>query len=121
MVSSWRRIPCDALPAQAKCWANYANSALAAREAARLGYDAALFLDSGGFISEGTEARVVAVRDGELITPPVTASILESVTRSSILKFTQEDLESQSETSAEWSSTRLTRFSSAAQDGKLHR
>jgi branched-chain amino acid aminotransferase len=92
MVSSWRRIPSDAMPAQAKCWANYANSALAAREAARLGYDEALFLDSRGFVSEGTGACVVSVRDGKLITPPVTASILESVTRSSILKFAPEDL-----------------------------
>jgi len=92
IVSSWRRIPSDAMPAQAKCWANYANSALAAREAARLGYDAALFLDSRGFVSEGTGACVVSVRDGKLITPPVTASILESVTRSSILEFAPEDL-----------------------------
>jgi len=92
MVSSWRRISSDAMPAQAKCWANYANSALGAREAARLGYDAALFLDSRGFVSEGTNACVMSIRDGKLITPPVTASILESITRSSILKIVPEDL-----------------------------
>jgi branched-chain amino acid aminotransferase len=92
MVSSWRRIPSDALPAQAKCWANYGNSALAAREAARLGYDGAIFLDNRGFVSEGTGACIMTVRDGKVITPPVTASILESVTRTAVLTFAPEDL-----------------------------
>jgi branched-chain amino acid aminotransferase len=92
MVSSWRRIASDALPPQAKSWANYANSSLAAREAKRCGYDSALFLDSRGFVSEGTGACVMSVRDGKLITPPVTASILESVTRSLFLEFVHRDL-----------------------------
>jgi branched-chain amino acid aminotransferase len=92
MVSSWRRIPSDALPAQAKCWANYGNSALAAREAARLGYDGAIFLDNRGFVSEGTGACIMIVRDGKVITPPVTASILESVTRTALLTYAPEDL-----------------------------
>ncbi len=92
MVSSWRRISSDALPPQAKSWANYANSNLAAREAKRCGYDSAIFLDSRGFVSEGTGACLMCVRDGELITPPVTASILESVTRNLFLEFVPYDL-----------------------------
>ena len=92
MVSSWRRISSDALPAQAKCWANYANSGLAAREANRLGYDGAIFLDNRGFVSEGTGACIMAVRNGKVVTPPVTASILESVTRDAFMKFIPEDL-----------------------------
>lgn len=92
MISSWRRISSDALPAQAKCWANYANSALASREATRLGYDGAIFLDSRGFISEGTGACIMAVRHGKVITPPVTASILESITRETLLQLIQENL-----------------------------
>lgn len=92
MVSSWRRIASDALPAQAKAWANYANSALARREAKRCGYDEALFLDSRGFVSEGPGACLMTVRDGRVITPPVTASILESVTRGFFIKFIPEDL-----------------------------
>jgi len=92
MVSSWRRISSDALPPQAKSWANYANSNLAAREAKRCGYDSALFLDNRGFVSEGTGACVMIVRDGRLITPPVTASILESVTRGLFLGFVPLDL-----------------------------
>jgi branched-chain amino acid aminotransferase len=92
MVSSWRRISSDALPPQAKSWANYANSGLATREAARLGYDGAIFLDSRGFVSEGTGACLMIVRDGKVVTPPVTASILESVTRGRLIEFIAEDL-----------------------------
>ena len=92
MISSWRRVASDALPPQAKAWANYANSGLAAREASRLGYDGAIFLDNRGFVSEGTGACLMTVRDGKVITPPVTASILESVTRGTFIKFLPEDL-----------------------------
>ena len=92
MVSSWRRIASDALPPQAKSWANYANSELASREARRCGYDAAIFLDSRGFVSEGTGACLMTVRGGKVITPPVTASILESVTRSCFIEFIPADL-----------------------------
>jgi branched-chain amino acid aminotransferase len=92
MISSWRRIASDALPPQAKTWANYANSALALREAIRLHYDGAIFLDNRGFISEGTGACIMTVRHGRVITPPVTASILESVTRETILSVLPDDL-----------------------------
>jgi branched-chain amino acid aminotransferase len=91
MISTWRRIASDALPAQAKTWANYANSALALREAARLGRDGAIFLDNRGFVSEGTGACIMAVRNGKVVTPPVTASILESVTRDALLQIVPED------------------------------
>jgi branched-chain amino acid aminotransferase len=92
MISTWRRIASDALPPQAKAWANYGNSALAMREAERLGYDGAIFLDNRGFVSEGTGAGIMMVRNGKVITPPVSASILESVTRETLLKMIPEDL-----------------------------
>jgi len=92
IVSSWRRIASDALPPQAKAWANYGNSALAMREAERLGYDGAIFLDNRGFVSEGTGASIMTVRNGKVITPPVSASILESVTRETLVKIIPEDL-----------------------------
>ena len=92
MISTWRRIASDALPPQAKAWANYGNSALAMREAERLRYDGAIFLDNRGFVSEGTGACIMTVRNGKVITPPVTASILESVTRETLLKTIPEDL-----------------------------
>jgi len=93
MVSSWRRIASDALPPQAKSWANYGNSALAMREAARLGCDGAIFLDSRGFVSEGTGACIMIVRNGRVVTPPVSASILESVTRDTLLEMLPQDLD----------------------------
>jgi branched-chain amino acid aminotransferase len=92
MISTWRRIASDALPPQVKAWANYGNSALAMREAERLGYDGAIFLDNRGFVSEGTGACIMTVRNGKVITPPVTASILESVTRETLFKIIPEDL-----------------------------
>ena len=92
MVSSWRRIASDALPPQAKSWANYANSALATREAQRCGYDGAIFLDNRGFVSEAPGACIMTVRDGRVITPPISASILESVTRNTFLEFIPKDL-----------------------------
>jgi branched-chain amino acid aminotransferase len=90
MVSSWRRISSDSLPPQIKCWANYANSELGAREAFRLGYDGCVFLDRQGFVSESPRACIVGIKDGVLITPPLSASILESVTRSSLLTFCED-------------------------------
>jgi branched-chain amino acid aminotransferase len=87
MVSSWRRVSSDALPPQAKSWANYANSQLAIREARRCGYDNAVFLDNRGFVAEGTLACLMMVREGKVITPPVSASILESVTRGCFIEF----------------------------------
>ena len=92
IISSWRRISSDALPSQVKSWANYANSALATREATRLGYDGAIFLDNRGFVAEGTAACLMIVRNGGVITPPITASILESVTRGRFIEFIKEDL-----------------------------
>jgi branched-chain amino acid aminotransferase len=76
----------------AKCWANYANSGLAYREANRLGYDGALFLDSRGFVCEGTDACLAIVKEGKVITSPLTASILESITRNAFLEFIPDDL-----------------------------
>jgi len=92
IISSWRLIASDALPPQSKTWANYANSALAMREAARLHYDGAIFLDNRGFISEGTGACIMMARREKIITPPVSASILESVTRETLLRILPEDL-----------------------------
>jgi branched-chain amino acid aminotransferase len=62
------------------------------REAERLGYDGAIFLDNRGFVSEGTGASIMMVRNGKVITPPVSASILESVTREILLRVILEDL-----------------------------
>jgi branched-chain amino acid aminotransferase len=92
IVSSWRRIASDALPPQAKSWGNYANTRLGVNEAKRLGYDGPIFLDARGFVSESSVASIMSVRDGTVVTPPVSAAILESVTRRAFLQFIPEDL-----------------------------
>ena len=84
-VSSWRRINDDSMPARVKAGANYQNSRLAGIEAAERGFDDALLLTREAKLAESTGAGVMLVRDGELITPPVTAGILESITRAFLL------------------------------------
>ncbi len=91
-VSSWRRVSSDSLPPQNKALANYANSRLAELEARRLGFDNCLFLDSRGLVSEGAGESFICVKDDALITPPISASVLESITRDSLLATAKEDL-----------------------------
>lgn len=87
MVSSWRRIEENIIPTRAKVSGGYANSALAKSEAVQNGFDEAIFLDSRGFVSEGSAENIFMVRDGVLITPPITASVLEGITRRSIMEI----------------------------------
>jgi branched-chain amino acid aminotransferase len=84
-VSSWRRIPHDALIPHAKASGQYLNSVLAKIEASKAGYQEAILLDSHGYVCEGTGENIYAVRDGKLVTPPQTASILDGISRRSIL------------------------------------
>jgi branched-chain amino acid aminotransferase len=89
-VSSWRRISDNAVPARAKITGAYINSALPKTEAALNGYDDAIVLNENGCVSEGSAGNLFIVRDGKLITPPVTANILEGITRATIMQFTRE-------------------------------
>ncbi|MBS7609703.1 branched-chain amino acid transaminase [Candidatus Bathyarchaeota archaeon] len=86
-ISSWRRIAIDALPPDAKACGNYVNSALAKMEALKNGYDEAIFLDSHGYVCEGTGENIFIVRDGIIATPPLSAGILEGITRDSVIKI----------------------------------
>ena len=86
-VSSWRRNADDASPPRIKASANYLNSRLAGLEAKRAGYDAAVILNRDGSVSEGPGGCLFIMRDGCLITPPVTAGILESVTRRTLIEL----------------------------------
>jgi len=72
--------------------ANYMNSRMGQLEATRNGYDSAIFLNQEGTVSEGPGSCVFTVKDGVLITPPLTASILDSITRSTIIDIAREDL-----------------------------
>lgn len=91
-VSSWRRIPDVSLPARAKITGSYANSALAMESAQRNGFDDALMLNVHGNLAESTTSNVFVVKDGCLITPPLSAHILEGITRDSVITLAREEL-----------------------------
>jgi branched-chain amino acid aminotransferase len=92
-VSSWRRTPDNAIPARAKCTGSYVNTALAVDQAHRAGYDDAIFLTQDGQVSEASAANIFLVRKGQLVTPPVTADILEGITRDAVMELAQKELD----------------------------
>lgn len=90
--SSWRRIDDNVIPARGKVAGAYANSALIKTDANRAGFDEALVLDQNGHVSEGSAMNIFMVRDGVLVTPPVTDNILEGITRRSIIELARSEL-----------------------------
>lgn len=92
MISSWRRIDDNVIPARGKISGAYVNSALVKTEAALNGYDDALVLTQDGHVTEGSAMNVFIVRDGTLITPPVTENILEGITRRTVIELAREEL-----------------------------
>jgi len=90
--SSWRRIDDNVIPARGKVSGAYVNSALIKTDANRAGFDEALVLDHNGHISEGSAMNVFMLRDGVLVTPPVTDNILEGITRRSVMELARNEL-----------------------------
>ncbi len=90
--SAWRRIDDNMIPARGKISGAYVNSALIKTDALRSGFDEALVLTSEGHVSEGSAENIFMVRDGVLITPPVTENILEGITRHSVLMLARDEL-----------------------------
>ncbi len=86
-VSSWARIPDNAMPPRIKCVANYHNGRLAQLQADLDGYDVPLLLDGAGKVTEAPTATFFLVRNGTVITCPITSSILESVTRETVIQL----------------------------------
>ena len=91
MVSSWRRIDDTMIPTMSKASGGYVNSALAKSEAVQNGCDEAIFLDSRGFVSEGSAENIFIIRDRKLITPSLTSSILEGITRKSVIELAHKE------------------------------
>src|SRR5213592_2474993 len=85
-VSSWTRTSDNAIPIRLKCGPNYQNGRLALLQAKADGYDAPILMNAQGHVAEGTGATVFMVRKGRLVTPPVTADILESITRATLIE-----------------------------------
>lgn len=92
-VSSWRRLDDNSIPARGKVSGAYASSALIKTDAVKSGYDEALVLTQEGHISEGSAMNVFMVRDGKLITPPITENILEGITRRSAMELASNELQ----------------------------
>jgi branched-chain amino acid aminotransferase len=90
-VSSWRRSDDNAIPARGKITGAYVNGALAKSEAQLNGFDEAIVLTSDGHVSEGSAENLFIVRDGKLITPPVTDNILEGITRRRLMEIARDD------------------------------
>ncbi|MCB0214153.1 MAG: branched-chain amino acid transaminase [Anaerolineae bacterium] len=91
-VSSWRRVDDTAIPARGKVNGAYVNSALIKSEAMLNGFDDALALNQDGHVSEGSAANFMMIRDGAIITPPITSNLLEGVTRRTLIHLAREEL-----------------------------
>jgi branched-chain amino acid aminotransferase len=86
-VSSWRRMSPSSFIPQAKASGQYLNSILAKVETAKAGYEEAILLDEHGNVCEGSGENLFLVADGEIATPPPTASILDGITRRSVIQI----------------------------------
>jgi len=91
-ISSWRRIDDNMIPARGKISGAYASSALIKTDAARAGFDEALVLTQEGHLTEGSAMNIFMLRDGILVTPPVTDNILEGITRRSVMELAKNEL-----------------------------
>lgn len=89
-VSSWRRAAPGTFPTMAKAGGNYLNSQLSKMEAKQDDYAEGIMLDSFGFVSEGSGENLFAVRDGCLYTAPLSAGILQGITRNSVMTLARD-------------------------------
>ncbi len=92
-VSSWRRTDDNAIPARGKITGAYVNGALAKSEAQLNGFDEAIVLTADGHVSEGSAENLFVVKDGALVTPPITDNILEGNTRRRLMEMARDELE----------------------------
>jgi branched-chain amino acid aminotransferase len=89
-VSSWRRISPGSLIPAAKASGQYLNSVLAKIESQKAGYEEAILLDDHGNVCEGSGENIFVVWEGRLVTPPPTASILDGITRKSVIQIARD-------------------------------
>lgn len=92
MVSSWRRVLDNAVPARVKSTGSYINSSLAATEAKQAGFDEAIFLREDGTVAEGSAMNLFMVLNGKLLTTPPDADILVGITRNTIIELARNEL-----------------------------
>jgi len=86
-ISKWIRIDSRSQPMQAKSAANYSNAALARVEALKAGYDEAIMLNNKGHVAEGSAENIFVIKHGRITTPPLSADILNGITRNSAIQM----------------------------------
>ena len=91
-VSSWRRISDNTIPARGKISGSYVNSALIKSDALRSGFDEAIALNRDGHVAEGSAENIFMLRDGVVITPPITDNVLEGITRRTVMTLCRDEL-----------------------------
>jgi branched-chain amino acid aminotransferase len=89
-ISSWNRLAPNTMPTLAKAGANYMNSQLIRMEAEINGYSEGIGLDTNGYLSEGSGENLFLVRGGVLYTSPLANSVLNGITRNSVLTIAKQ-------------------------------
>ena len=89
-ISSWTRVGPNVIPHVAKATGIYLNSMLATTEAQRGGYDEAIMLTDQGFVADGPGENIFVVKDGRILTPPLSTSILPGITRESVIEIARD-------------------------------
>ncbi len=90
-ISSFARHHINGALTKGKITGQYTNSVLAKREAKLSGYDEAIMLDPAGYVSEGSGENIFVVKRGQILTPDLASSILEGITRDSIIQIAREE------------------------------
>jgi branched-chain amino acid aminotransferase len=90
VVSSWTRASDNAIPSRGKFTGSYINSSFAKDEAEEAGADDAIMLNADGKVAEGSSCNLFIMRDGALITPPISSDILEGITRRTVMQLAQD-------------------------------
>ena len=88
-VSSWQRVAPNTIPALAKAGGNYLSSQLISVEAKQRGFAEGIALSTDGTVSEGAGENLFIIRNGQIVTPPSTASILTGITRDTVMKLVE--------------------------------
>ena len=88
-ISKWRKFNDSSTPTQAKMGGNYLNSILATQDAKKRKFDEAILLDRDGNVSEAPGENIFIVKNKTLITPPLSSSALDGITRKSILEYSK--------------------------------
>ena len=89
-VSSWKRVGPNVIPHVSKATGIYLNSMLATTEAQRAGYDEGILLTDNGFVADGPGENIFVVKNGRIVTPPLSTSILPGITRDSVIQIAQD-------------------------------